>query len=129
MNAKQEISYLKFGDIICATIEWFDVSSEMMQRHLPDGEIKVKDSLNLSLKVITILAFICLTGYIFLNQQHCCSWEECPIGMNYEEFSDNWCIRDIHISNSDLSYENCEYILNVDCKDTTINYFTLKQKK
>lgn len=51
MNAKQEISYLKFGDIICATIEWFDVSSEMMQRHLPDGEIKVRDSLNLSLKV------------------------------------------------------------------------------
>lgn len=52
MNAKQELShYLKFGDIKCATIKWFDVSSEMMQRHLPDEEIKVRDSLNLSLKV------------------------------------------------------------------------------
>lgn len=76
----------------------------------------------------TILGFICLAEYILFNQQHCC-WEECPVNINYKEFSDNYCIKNIHINNPDLSYENCEYILNVDCKDTTINYFTLKQKK
>lgn len=51
MNAKEEIGYLKFGEIKCAIINWSDRTFDFKQRHLPEDQKKIRDSVNLSLKV------------------------------------------------------------------------------
>ena len=52
----------------------------------------------------------------------CCnSAQGCPIGRDCDEFSDLWCIKQIHSENPEKTYEECEYILFVDGKDATIN--------
>ena len=51
MNAKQEIGYLKFGDIKCATVKWSDVTSYYDQSDLPEDQKKVRDNVDVSLKV------------------------------------------------------------------------------
>lgn len=51
MNAKEEIGYLKFGEIKCAIINWNDRTSDFELRHLPEDQRKIRDSVNLSLKV------------------------------------------------------------------------------
>jgi hypothetical protein len=73
------------------------------------------------MRLFIISSIILITGYIFFNPQHNCNWEECPAIKDYEQFSDDWCIKDLHMRNPEWSYEDCEYILQVDCKDTMIN--------
>jgi len=74
-------------------------------------------------KLIVIpIIIIFAIGYFYLNNNHhTCNWEECPIGRDCDEFSDLWCIKQIHLENPTKTYEECEYILFVDGKDTTIN--------
>ena len=45
---------------------------------------------------------------------HQCNWEECPLNERYDEFSDAWCIQDLHERHPDWTYEDCEYVLFVD---------------
>ena len=70
---------------------------------------------------------ILLITLVWLNIVGCssqpqhCGWEECPANETYEEYSDAWCIKEIHMNNPQLSYEQCEFILFHDCKDTLLN--------
>lgn len=76
-----------------------------------------KITILISIIVITVIGFL-----VFTNQnKHRCNWEDCPADTEYETFTDSWCIKEIHMDNPKQTYEYCEYILNVDCKDTTIN--------
>jgi len=67
--------------------------------------------------IITVIGFLIFTT----KYHHKCNWEECPANTEYEAFTDSWCIKEIHMNDSKKTYEECEYILNVDCKDTIIN--------
>lgn len=51
INAKQEIGYLKFGKIKCAIINWSDTTSYLNQCDLPEDQKKIRNSVNISLKV------------------------------------------------------------------------------
>ena len=75
------------------------------------------------IQIIVVVIVITVVGFLIFNNQikHRCNWEDCPINTEYEAFSDAWCIKEIHMNDSKKTYEECEYILNVDCKDTTIN--------
>jgi hypothetical protein len=71
------------------------------------------------MKAVTILSLLAL-GFILLSS-HKCDWKECPANKDYEQFSDLDCIKQLHLSDPSMTYEECEYILEVDCKDVTIN--------
>jgi hypothetical protein len=75
------------------------------------------------LQIIIAVIIVTVFGYLIFNNQnkHKCNWEDCPINTEYKAFTDAWCIKEIHIGDPKKTYEECEYILNVDCKDTTIN--------
>jgi hypothetical protein len=74
-------------------------------------------TLVVSIIVITVVGFL-----VFTNQdKHRCNWEDCPANIDYELFTDSWCIKEIHMDNPKQTYEECEYILFVDCKDIIIN--------
>ena len=75
------------------------------------------------LQIIIAVIVVTVIAYLIFNEEnkHKCNWEDCPVDTEYTEFSDAWCIKEIHMNNPERTYEYCEYILNVDCKDTTIN--------
>lgn len=73
------------------------------------------------LLIVPIIIISILSYFYFNNSHHTCNWEECPIGRDCDEFSDLWCIKQIHSENPTKTYEECEYILFVDGKDATIN--------
>lgn len=73
------------------------------------------------LLIIPIIAIFVFSYFDFNKSHHTCNWEECPINIECEEFSDLWCIKQIHLENPTKTYEECEYILFVDSKDKTIN--------
>jgi hypothetical protein len=50
-------------------------------------------------------------------EQHSCGWDECPAYEQYEEYTDEWCIRDLHMRNPDSTYEWCEYVFHVDINE------------
>ena len=54
------------------------------------------------------------------HAKHKCTWEECPSHVEYAKFSDAWSIQQTHLEHPTYTYEQCEYILEVDGKD--INY-------
>ena len=74
------------------------------------------------LQIIIAVIVVTVVGFLIFNNQnkHKCNWEDCPANTEYSEFSNAWCIKEIHMNNPERTYEYCEYILNVDCKDTTI---------
>lgn len=45
---------------------------------------------------------------------HHCTWDECPNNETYEEYSDSWCIQDLHARHPDWTYEECEGVLLYD---------------
>ena len=65
--------------------------------------------------------FITIIISVFYLNTHKCSWQECPAKENFEKYSDSWCIQQTHIEQPEKSYEECEYILFADGKDTNIN--------
>lgn len=69
-------------------------------------------------KIFIILNFI-IVGCS--SQKHNCDWEECVVNEKFKKYSDIWCIQDLHQRYPDYTYEQCEYILFVDCKDTLLN--------
>ena len=83
------------------------------------------------MKVITLIkitmVFAILMAIAFVHAkctkptQHKCTWEVCPMDTHPEEYSDEWCIKQIHTNQPDLPYEEAEYILEVDCKDSLLN--------
>lgn len=54
-------------------------------------------------------------------EQHQCSWDECPAFETYEEYTDSWCIRDLHMRNPDSTYEWCQYVFDVDINEEPAN--------
>ena len=74
-----------------------------------------------------ILGFATLMAIAFIHAtltkptQHECNWEVCPMDTHPEDYSDEWCIKQIHTNQPDLTYEDAEYILEMDCKDADLN--------
>ena len=54
---------------------------------------------------------------LLLTPKHKCSWEDCPAHGHYTKYSDAWSIQQTHLQHPTYTYEQCEYILNVDGKD------------
>jgi len=71
--------------------------------------------------VILIIIIFAIGYFYFNNNHHTCNWEDCPVNKDYKKYSDGWCIKQIHLDNPGKSYEECEYIFNMDSKDVTIN--------
>lgn len=74
-----------------------------------------------------ILGFAALMAIAFIHAtltkptQHKCNWEVCPYDSTFEQYSDQWCLQQIHKAQPELTYEDAEYILMMDCKDSDIN--------
>ena len=75
--------------------------------------------------IITCITVITTIVIVLTNKatehNHKCNWEECPERYSYSEFSNDWFIREMHLQNPEKTYKECDSILNINSKDTTIN--------
>jgi hypothetical protein len=73
--------------------------------------------------IITSILVITTIAVVLTNQatKHKCNWKECPADMNYEVFTDKWRIQIMHFEDPEKTYEECDSLLFVNSKDTTID--------